>query len=47
MLQVIQAKNQAQGQKPATRADLRISAGPANQIFLLNKADGVIRVVAP
>jgi hypothetical protein len=47
MLQVIQAKNQQQGKKPATRADLRISAGPANQIFLLNKADGVIRVLTP
>lgn len=47
VLQVIQARNQAQGQKPATRADLRISAGPANQIFLLNKADGAIRVLAP
>jgi hypothetical protein len=47
VLQVIQAKNQQQGKKPATRADLRISAGPANQIFLLNKGDGVIRVVAP
>jgi hypothetical protein len=47
VLQVIQAKNQQQGKKPATRADLRISPGPANQIFLLNKGDGVIRVVAP
>ena len=47
VLQVIQAKNQAQGRKPATRADLRISPGPANQIFLLNKGDGVIRVLAP
>src|SRR5687768_342678 len=47
VLQVIQAKNQQQGKKPATRADLRISAGPANQIFLLNKGDGVIRVLAP
>ena len=47
VLQVIQAKNQAQGKKPATRADLRISPGPANQIFLLNKGDGVIRVLAP
>jgi hypothetical protein len=44
---VIQAKNQEQGRKPATRADLRISPGPANQIFLLNKGDGVIRVVTP
>ena len=47
VLQVIQAKNQEQGRKPATRADLRISPGPANQIFLLNKGDGVIRVVTP
>jgi Glucose / Sorbosone dehydrogenase len=46
-LQLIQAKNQVQGKKPATRADLRIIGGPANQIFLLNKGDGVIRVVAP
>ena len=47
VLQVIQAKNLAQGKKPATRADLRINPGPANQIFLLNKGDGVIRVVTP
>ncbi len=46
-LQVIQGKNQAQGRKPATRADLRLIPGPANQIFLLNKGDGVIRVVTP
>ncbi|HEX7282809.1 MAG TPA: PQQ-dependent sugar dehydrogenase [Vicinamibacterales bacterium] len=46
-LQLIQAKNQQQGKKPATRADLRIIGGPANQIFLLNKGDGVIRVVTP
>ena len=47
MLQVVQAKNQAQGKKPATRVDLRIVGGPANQIFLLNKADGVIRAFVP
>jgi hypothetical protein len=46
-LQLIQSKNQQQGKKPATRADLRIIGGPANQIFLLNKGDGVIRVVTP
>jgi glucose/sorbosone dehydrogenase len=44
-LEVIQAKNRAQGKTPATRADLRISTGPENQIFLLNKADGTIRVL--
>ena len=47
MLQVIQEKNQAQGKKPATRADLRLSLGPDNQVFLLNKGDGTIRVLTP
>ena len=47
MLQVIQEKNQAQGKKPATRSDLRLSPGPDNQVFLLNKGDGTIRVLTP
>ena len=47
VLQVIQEKNIAQGKKPATRADLRINGGPGNQVFLLNKADGTIRVLTP
>jgi len=45
MLAVVQEKNAAQGKKPATRVDLRINMGPENQIFLINKADGTIRVV--
>ena len=44
-LEIIQEKNQAQGKKPATRADLRFDANAAGQIFLLNKADGTLRVV--
>ena len=47
VLQVLQEKNTAQGKKPATRADLRINGGPGNQVFLLNKADGIIRVLTP
>jgi hypothetical protein len=47
MLQLIQDKNQAQGKKPATRSDLRLSLGPDNQVFLLNKGDGTIRVLTP
>ena len=47
MLQVVQEKNQAQGKKPATRSDLRLSLGPDNQVFLLNKGDGTIRVLMP
>jgi glucose/arabinose dehydrogenase len=44
-LEVIQQKNGAQGKTPATRADLRFEADAAGRIFLLNKADGTIRVV--
>jgi hypothetical protein len=47
MLQVIQEKNKAQGKTPATRSDLRLSLGPGNQVFLLNKGDGTIRVLTP
>ena len=45
LLQLIQAKNAAQGKMPATRSDLRMAVGPNNQIFLLNKGDGTIRVL--
>jgi hypothetical protein len=44
-LQVIQGTNVRQGKKPASRADLRFGLGPDGQIFLLNKADGVIRLL--
>jgi hypothetical protein len=47
MLQIIQAKNKAQGKPPATRADLRINVGAGNRVFLLNKGDGTIRVLTP
>ena len=47
MLQVIQAKNEAQGKKPATRSDLRFGDSADGRVFLLNKADGVIRVLVP
>jgi hypothetical protein len=47
LLQLIQAKNTAQGKTPATRADLRFGPGANNQIFLLNKADGTIRLLVP
>lgn len=47
LLQLIQEKNTAQGRPPATRADLRF--GPANdgRIFVLNKADGTVRMMVP
>jgi hypothetical protein len=47
MLEVIQAKNAAQGRRPATRSDLRFGLGPNGQVFLLNKGDGTIRLLVP
>jgi hypothetical protein len=46
-LQVIRAKNTEQGKQPAARADLRFGTGPDAQVFLLNKADGMIRLLMP
>ena len=45
LLQMIQEKNTAKGQDLATRADLRLGVGPESRVFLLNKRDGMIRLV--
>jgi hypothetical protein len=47
LLQIIKETNGKQGKMPATRADLRFGHGPDGQIYLLNKADGMVRVVVP
>jgi hypothetical protein len=47
LLQLIREKNTAQGRPPAPRADLRMGRGPRGQIFVLNKRDGVIRLLVP
>ena len=47
MLQIIREKNQQQGREPAERADLRIAYTPSGRLFLLNKRDGVIRILEP
>ena len=44
-LEVIQEKNRAQGRPVAQRADLRFDMTSAGRIFVLNKADGTIRVM--
>jgi glucose/arabinose dehydrogenase len=45
LLQLIREKNTQQGKQPASRADLRFGTGADDQVFLLNKADGVVRVL--
>jgi hypothetical protein len=47
LLQLIKEKNAQQGKDAATRADLRFGLGPQGQIFILNKRDGVIRLLVP
>ena len=44
LLAAIQDTNLAQGRRrPTPRADLRFGTGPAGQVFVLSKFDGVIR----
>ena len=47
LLQLIREKNAAQGKPAAPRADLRFGRGPNGQIFVMNKRDGVIRLLVP
>jgi glucose/arabinose dehydrogenase len=47
LLQLIREKNAAQGRPAAPRADLRMGRGPRGQIFILNKRDGIIRLLIP
>jgi glucose/arabinose dehydrogenase len=47
LLDLIQAKNRAQGKNPVNRADLRFHLGNDGHVYVLNKGDGVIRVLVP
>jgi hypothetical protein len=47
LLQIIKDANVKQGKMPATRADLRFGLGPDGQIFMINKGDGIIRLLVP
>jgi hypothetical protein len=45
LLQLINDRNAARGRGPVPRADLRFGTGPDNQMFLLNKRDGTVRLL--
>ena len=47
LLNVIRDRAFAQGKGQPPRADLRFGTGPDNQLFLLNKQDGVVRLLTP
>ena len=47
LLTVTAGPARAQGKGRASRADLRFGTGPDNQVFLLNKRDGTVRLLAP
>jgi hypothetical protein len=45
LLELVRAKTVSQNKQAATRADLRLGAARDGRVFLLNKADGMIRVL--
>jgi hypothetical protein len=47
LLELIRKTNTQQGKQPASRADLRFGSGRDGQVFLLNKQDGVVRLLVP
>jgi hypothetical protein len=47
LLQLIKEKNAAQGRMPAARADLRFGLATDGRVFILNKRDGVVRLMVP
>jgi hypothetical protein len=47
LLQLVREKNSTQRRAAAGRVDLRFGSGPKGEIFLLNKRDGVIRLLVP
>lgn len=47
LLQLIREQNAAAGEDEASRADLRFGFGPAGEIFVLNKHDGIVRKLVP
>ena len=46
-LQLLRDAGASAGRSPPARADLRFGNGPDNRVFLLNKADGMIRELIP
>lgn len=47
LLSVIGRRNMERGATRPERVDLRFGTGPGDEVFLLNKADGVIRQLTP
>jgi len=45
LLGVIRDRANATGARQPSRADLRFGTGPDNQVFLLNKQDGIVRLL--
>lgn len=47
LLALVEAKRKSQGRSAAGRVDLRLDAASGGRIFLLNKHDGVLRLLVP
>ncbi|HSH76454.1 MAG TPA: PQQ-dependent sugar dehydrogenase [Longimicrobiales bacterium] len=47
LMQLVIERNAEQGRDPATRIDLRLGSGPEGEALLLNKYDGMVRMLVP
>lgn len=47
LLELVEEKRKTQGRSSAGRVDLRFGSAPGGRIFLLNKHDGVLRLLVP
>ena len=47
LLELVRAKNRAEGRPQSERTDLRLFAVPDGRIFVLNKHDGTLRAMVP
>ncbi len=47
LFDLVREKNGEQGRPPATRMDFRMGFGPDGHVLLLNKQDGIIRMLVP
>ena len=47
LLELVNAARDERGLLPVTRADLRLGVNTPGEVFVLNKHDGIVRVLAP
>ena len=47
LMDLIHTADAARGRSPANRADLRFGSGANGRVYILNKRDGIVRLLVP